>query len=723
MPRRPALLITLLSIVALFLTTPHQILAQRTPGVSCSATVDKTSVTASSTNTFTFTITNTHETNTIVWAQIVPPPNFTITDGSGGNEKIITGLSIHFSTSGTVSATATTGSQNATSANWIIQASDNGEGSNPATCDPTPGTEITAGESAPTLSNIVISDISDTSAKITWTTDKSATSVVDYGTTSGYGSSKTDSTSTTSHSVTLDSLSANTTYHFNLKNTAANNLTGQSGDQSFTTAKAGSTTTTTVTVSTTKTPAPDIIPPTISLITNFTKPFDHAPTIGGRATDNTAIFSIDYSIDNGNNWTPVDLLKNPNKSSSDFEFTPPPLDDDTYPIKIRATDTANNIGYSSVYSLIINRLPPQIGPSLLTLGVMPLSPSADGNIFTLTGQKQKIILSAAGGPVAAYISTGEKTFPLSKNPENRLWSTDITFERPGIFRPVVSATDGTGTTRQRILNPVVVLASGQVSDNQHKPLSKATIAVYTYEPTAKDYLRWDSQAYGQENPQITSESGGYHLYLPPGKYYIEIKAKGYRTARTSFFTLDQSLPINTSFNLEPPRKLHLGPISFDIPDFFDLPSSIALIVPHPPDIKNTLPSLVGRELPDFNLTQGDMPFTNFTLRGKPSVLTFLSTWSPFTPDQLAIIRNLPGADQLNINEVVIFPQESVSSIEIFKKRGQYQTRMVADPDGTLIEPFNLLSIPTHVFVNRKGIITEVKEGILNNQEIVDNLFK
>ena len=69
----------------------------------------------------------------------------------------------------------------------------------------------------PAVSNVASSNLTTTSATITWKTDVPSTSLVNYGTTTSYGSSSTlDPTVTTAHSVTLTGLTAGTRYVFQL---------------------------------------------------------------------------------------------------------------------------------------------------------------------------------------------------------------------------------------------------------------------------------------------------------------------------------------------------------------------------------------------------------------------------------------------------------------------------------------------------------------------------
>jgi len=87
---------------------------------------------------------------------------------------------------------------------------------------------------APLISNIRVSAITTSAATITWTTNETATSRVEYGLTTAYGSTTTlDSTLVTSHSVRLTGLRSGTTYHYRVISTdAAGNVT-VSGDRTF----------------------------------------------------------------------------------------------------------------------------------------------------------------------------------------------------------------------------------------------------------------------------------------------------------------------------------------------------------------------------------------------------------------------------------------------------------------------------------------------------------
>lgn len=115
---------------------------------------------------------------------------------------------------------------------WTI-ATNNGD---PATLQ---GTDTTA----PVITAVSSSNITETEATITWTTDEAANSQVNYGTTTSYGSSAGSGSYVTSHSQTLTGLTAGTDYFFQVVSTDEAGNTAVDETYSFTTASPPASTT------------------------------------------------------------------------------------------------------------------------------------------------------------------------------------------------------------------------------------------------------------------------------------------------------------------------------------------------------------------------------------------------------------------------------------------------------------------------------------------------
>ena len=83
------------------------------------------------------------------------------------------------------------------------------------------------------ISGVSVSETA-TTATVMWTTSVSANSRVDYGTTAAYGSNVSDPTLVTSHSLTLNSLTCNTTYHYQITSVGSTG-SASTADATFTT--------------------------------------------------------------------------------------------------------------------------------------------------------------------------------------------------------------------------------------------------------------------------------------------------------------------------------------------------------------------------------------------------------------------------------------------------------------------------------------------------------
>ncbi len=96
---------------------------------------------------------------------------------------------------------------------------------------------------APQLSSITAGSISSSSATISWATNEPATSQVDFGLTTAYGSSSPlDTTLVTSHRVTLQSLALGRLYHYRVRSRDAAGNSAVSNDATFTTSSTADTT-------------------------------------------------------------------------------------------------------------------------------------------------------------------------------------------------------------------------------------------------------------------------------------------------------------------------------------------------------------------------------------------------------------------------------------------------------------------------------------------------
>ena len=137
-------------------------------------------------------------------------------------------------------------------------------------------TTTVSDEIAPVIT-VVASSTSVTSATIAWTTDEAATSTVEYGTDTSYGSSSSSVALETSHSVVIESLTADTLYHFRVSSQDAYGNVATSTDYTFRTEV-----------------APDTDAPVITVVASSTSVT--SATIAW-TTDEAATSTVEYGTD------------------------------------------------------------------------------------------------------------------------------------------------------------------------------------------------------------------------------------------------------------------------------------------------------------------------------------------------------------------------------------------------------------------------------------------
>jgi len=85
------------------------------------------------------------------------------------------------------------------------------------------------------IGDVVVEEVTETAARITWQTDDSATSRIDYGTTLGLGEVYEDTNLVTEHNIVLTGLSPVTSYYFNITSCNSHGYCRTVGVYNFTT--------------------------------------------------------------------------------------------------------------------------------------------------------------------------------------------------------------------------------------------------------------------------------------------------------------------------------------------------------------------------------------------------------------------------------------------------------------------------------------------------------
>ncbi len=455
---------------------------------------------------------------------------------------------------------------------------------------------------------------------------------------------------------------------------------------------------------------------------------NQTPTISGIASSRlVGISKAEISFDEGNTWLPADL------SAEKFILTvEKQFKDGNYPVLARAIDTAGNIGKSELQTLIIDTIPPIIGGNMVALGPQVLLPNKSGVVQIVVGAKTTIATSMKGGVTEASVIAKEKTFPLTHIVGTNLWSGEMLFDKPGEKILKISAVDGAGNKTERELNSLQVENFGQVVDKESGNLVvNAEVSVFFFDQSTSSWALWEGRSYGQKNPQKTGKTGLYSFMIPSGRYYLEVKAPGFKTMQSEILEPKQVIILNPTFPLTSRPEIRfnlpiLGEVVLTLPWLYSpetLPVSEFSTIAST-DISSELILQQGVDAPEFSLPDRDGKLIspiNFSERA--FLLTFVAFWSPHSEEQIPILNEVNQSLSEGYSMLGIALQESKGATESFMQRGNYTFPIASDKNGESAADYKITNLPQHFFINSSGKIQETYIGVLTKEELLNKLYR
>ena len=265
-------------------------------------------------------------------------------------------------------------------------------------------------------------NITSSSATITWVTTVAASSQVDYGTTSAYGSQTAlDTTMVVSHSQTLNGLKASTSYHYRVLSTDVNNNLATSGDLTFTTSATADTT-----------------PPTVSM----TAPVSGATVSGtvsvtANASDNVAVASVQFRVDGSNVGSAVTAA--PYSYSLNSTAT---LSNASHTLTAVATDTSNNTTTSAGVTVTVSNTTPDTTPPTVSITAPASGATVSGTVSVMANASDNVGVASVqfqldGANVGSLLTTA---------PYSYSWNTTTATNASHTVRAIAKDAAGNTTT-------------------------------------------------------------------------------------------------------------------------------------------------------------------------------------------------------------------------------------------------------------------------------------
>jgi peroxiredoxin len=134
---------------------------------------------------------------------------------------------------------------------------------------------------------------------------------------------------------------------------------------------------------------------------------------------------------------------------------------------------------------------------------------------------------------------------------------------------------------------------------------------------------------------------------------------------------------------------------------------------------------IGALAPDFTLPdaygKGTVQLSSF--RGvKPVWVNFWATWCTFCKQEMPEMKALYAQNQAKGLEIIgVDDMEAAANVQQYVEMGGYNWRFVLDGDGQIDRKYQITGLPTHIFIDRTGVIKDIVIGGIQQDKMVSEL--
>lgn len=135
---------------------------------------------------------------------------------------------------------------------------------------------------------------------------------------------------------------------------------------------------------------------------------------------------------------------------------------------------------------------------------------------------------------------------------------------------------------------------------------------------------------------------------------------------------------------------------------------------------------MGALAPDFELTDinSGKSVKLSSLRGKPVWVNYFATWCPPCKAELPdIAQKYARYKDKGLEVVGVDMRENPDTVKKFTHSNGYNWTFVVDADGKVTDSYYVYSIPTHLFIDKNGVIRAIALGSLSPGLMEENIAK
>ena len=155
-----------------------------------------------------------------------------------------------------------------------------------------------------------------------------------------------------------------------------------------------------------------------------------------------------------------------------------------------------------------------------------------------------------------------------------------------------------------------------------------------------------------------------------------------------------------------------------VPPSLPLLPTLAATSPAPSGGASSVPSatpgaalVVGQPAPPLEVTLVDGSVMNTSdFSGTPMWVHFMTTWTPQTPDELAMMTDYAKLLGDQMNELTIDVGEDTATVKAFIKDQKFNLPVAVDQAGAAQAAWGAYALPVHFFIDADGIVQQIVYG-------------
>lgn len=435
--------------------------------------------------------------------------------------------------------------------------------------------------------------------------------------------------------------------------------------------------------------------------------------IKGFANDKDGVIAaLQYSLDNGNTWLPVENLRGLGTAMTEFEIISPKLTNHKYVVLVRALDNNQNIGLSNRIDINLACDGIIIGTNHFATNSIESIINEKGNVIALNNDIIDFTVEIIGGAEKAELQVDKEIYKLEYNFKLNLWQTQF-IAKEGDYKLKVKAFNQNDSTEKEI-NTLKVLTKSKIENS-----NKTKVSIYSKNKILNTWELWDGNTYGVQNPKWT-EDGEFGYILPKGEYFIQFEAENYSTITSSVFIVEEISFINSNIILE-----KYQPILSEIKNIFSPTSlevtKISSLEQTTEEFINNLIEKPAQEIAIENIKQ-TITQNDITAEYKPTLITLMNTWSTNSDEQNNYISSfkIKTSDKYSVLQVA--DNELLEKIKSQNIRGGYIVDPLRIASPKYLETWKVITTPQHYFIDNKGIVREIVIGKVLTDSEIDSIF-